>query len=105
MKIISFTFFFTFLNKTTFKDKTHMILVQGICHNLKQIKNGKKMELATLFRERKDVLCCLQETQRKTEKDASLHCGFYTKERILFCLSDHDKSKLQVQTINEGKCT
>ena len=35
MKIISFTvFFFTFLNKTMFKDKTHMILVQGICQNL-----------------------------------------------------------------------
>ena len=42
MKIINFTFFFTFLNKTTFKDKIHMILVQGLCRNPKQIKNGKK---------------------------------------------------------------
>ena len=43
MKIISFTFFFTFLNETMFKDKTHiMILVQGLCQNLKQIKHGKK---------------------------------------------------------------
>ena len=42
MKIINFTFFFTFLSKTTFKDKIHMILVQGLCRNPKQIKNAKK---------------------------------------------------------------
>ena len=43
MKIIIFTFCFTFLNKRTFKNKTHiMILVQSLRRNLKQIKNGKK---------------------------------------------------------------
>ena len=33
----------------------------------------RKMELATFFRERKDVLCCLQETLKKSEKDTWLH--------------------------------
>ena len=74
MEIFSFTFFFTFLNETAFKNKTRiMIPVQGLCQNLKQIKNGKKRELATVFRERKDVLCFLLETPRKTEKDAWFH--------------------------------
>ena len=31
------------------------------------------MELVTVFKQRKDVLCCLQETPRKTEKDDWLH--------------------------------
>ena len=33
----------------------------------------RKMELARVLRGRKDVLGCLQETQRKTEKDVWLH--------------------------------
>ena len=35
--------------------------------------DGKKLNLAAVFREGKDVLCCLQETPRKTEKDVWLH--------------------------------
>ena len=31
------------------------------------------MKLAAVFRERKDVSCCLQETPGKTEKDDWLH--------------------------------
>ena len=54
-KIISFTFFSTFLSKTTFKDKTYfMTSVQGLCQNPKQLKNERKLELATVFRGRKD---------------------------------------------------
>ena len=56
MKIISFTFFFIFLNKTMFKDKTHMILVQGLCWNLKQIKNGKKRNWLQ-FSEKEKMIC------------------------------------------------
>ena len=44
------------------------------------------MELATVFRERKDVLCCLQKAPRKTEKDAlrPLYMGVKTS-RYLVC--------------------
>ena len=31
MKIISFTFFFTFLNKTAFKDKTNITILVKVC--------------------------------------------------------------------------
>ena len=102
MKIISFTFFFIFLNKTTFKDKTHMILVQGLCRNLKQIKNGEKKELATVFRERKDDLCCLH--QEKLKKMLGLTVAFIQGSGNFKTsgLSDHDKNKMQVQAIIEG---
>ena len=40
----------------------------------------RKMELAAVYRERKYDLCCQQETPRKTEKDVSLHLGFYIRE-------------------------
>ena len=33
----------------------------------------QEKELAIVFRERRDVLCCPQETPRKTEHDAWLH--------------------------------
>ena len=64
-----------FLNKTMFKDKTYImnVLAQGLCRNLKQLKMERKMELTRVLRGRKDVLGCLQETQRKTEKDVWLH--------------------------------
>ena len=52
---------------------TSWVLAQGLCRNLKQLKMERKMELARVLRGRKDVLGCLQETQRKTEKDVWLH--------------------------------
>ena len=65
-----------------FKDKTY--IMSSSTRSLqkpKAIKNmERKMELATVLRGRKDVLGCLQETQRKTEKDVSLHEVIYIRE-------------------------
>ena len=62
----------------------------------------RKIELDRVFRERKDVLCCLQEKLKKM-------LGF-TEGFIQGCdnfkisgLSDHEKSKMRVQTINKCK--
>ena len=64
----------------------------------------RKVKLATVFRERKHVLCCLQETPRKNEKHAWLNWGLYTREwqfqgiwSVRPC-----KSNMLVQAINEG---
>ena len=57
----------------------------------------RKIELATVFRERKNVLCCLQEIPKKMKK----MFGFTEVQKGV--TADHDKSKMQVQTINKGK--
>ena len=71
MKIISFTF----LNKTTFKDKTCIMTSSSrFLPKPKTTKKWKEKWNWLQFSERKkDVLCCLQETPRKTEKDVWLH--------------------------------
>ena len=63
------------------------------------------MELATVFKKRKDVFCCLQETPRKTEKDSWLFWDLLQGSNNFKTsgLSDYDKNKVQVQAINEGK--
>ena len=66
----------------------------------------RKMELVTIFKERKDVLCCLQETPRKTEKMSGFTEAFIqgSDNFKTFALSYRDKSKMHVQAINEGNC-
>ena len=79
LKIISFAFFITFFNKTTFKDKTLMILVKGLCWNLKQ-KMGKKRNWIQ-FSEKEKMFCVVcRKHKKKTTKDAWLYCDLYTRE-------------------------
>ena len=102
MKIINFTFFFIFLNKTTFKDKTHVILVQGLCRNLKQIKNGKKRNWLQ-FSEKEKMICVVF-TKKNWKKMLGLTVAFIQGSGNFKTsgLSDHDKNKMQVQGIIEG---
>ena len=82
MKIISLTFFFTFLNETTFKDKTHiLILVQGHCRNLKQIKNGKKNGIGYSFRRKKRFLASPRPLYKGVATLRHLVCETMIKER------------------------
>ena len=54
MKTISLFLFYIFKCQTTFKDKMHItFIVQGLCRNLKRIKNGKKNETGYSFQRKK----------------------------------------------------
>ena len=98
MKIISFTFHFTFLNKATFKDKTHMILVQGLCRNLKQIKNGKKNGTGYSFQRKKMFCVACRKHQEKLKKMLDFTEAFILGSNNFkkSGLSDHVKGKMQV---------
>ena len=63
------------------------------------------MKLGTVFRERKDVFCFLQETQEKLKKVVGFTEVFIqgTGNFKTSGLSDHDKSKMQVQAINSSE--
>ena len=65
----------------------------------------RKMELATAFREIKVVLHCPQETPKKMKKMLGFTEAFLPGSDNFKTsgLSDHDKSKMQVQAINKGK--
>ena len=57
--------------KMMFKDKTRiMILVQGLCRNLKQMKYGKKDGTGNSFWKKK-IFCVI--CRKHQEKDAWLH--------------------------------
>ena len=68
MKIIIFTFCFTFLNNTTLKNTTHMILVQSLCRNLKQMKNGKKNGTGYSFQRNKRCFALSAGNTKKKKK-------------------------------------
>ena len=66
----------------------------------------RKLELATVFMERKIFLSFLQQTPRKTMKKMIGFTEAFTQESDNFMtsgLSDYDKNKIQVQVINESK--
>ena len=56
--------------KMMFRDKTHMILVQGLCQNLKQMKYVKEDGTGNSFWEKK-IFCVI--CRKHQEKDAWLH--------------------------------
>ena len=90
MKIIIFTFCFTFLNKRTFKNKTHiMILVQSLRRNLKQIKNGKKNGTGYSFQRNKSCFALSAgNTKKKWKRCLASLRPFYqgvTTSRHLVC--------------------
>ena len=68
MKIISLTFFSTFLNETTSKDKTHMkILVLGLSQNLN--KKWKEKWNWVQFSEKEKMFCVVcRKYQEKMKK-------------------------------------
>ena len=63
------------------------------------------MKLATVFGERKDFWCFLQETQEKLKKMLGFTEVFIqgSDNFKTSALSDHDKSKMLVQAINDSK--
>ena len=98
MKIIIITFCFTFLNNTTLKNTTHMILVQSLCRNLKQMKNGKKNGTGYSFQ--RNIRCFALSAGNTKKKKMKKMLGF-TEAFIpgsgnfkTSGLSDHDKSKM-----------
>ena len=69
------------------------------------MKNGEKKELATVFRERKMFCVVFRKHQEKLKKILGFTMAFIQGSDNFKTsgLSDHDKSRMQVQAINEGK--
>ena len=77
-----------------------MRLVQGLCQNLKQLKNGKKNGTRYSSQRKKTFFVS---SAGKTEKMPGFTEAFIQDSDNFktSALSDHDKSKMQV--INKGK--